>query len=269
MRTVESPREPFDTWRLVIQYDGSAFSGFQRQLTHVTVQSTLEDALAKMFGEPRVIVHASGRTDAGVHALGQVVSFRTKTPRIPHHVRMGLNTMLPKELSIAEATIEDSAFHARYSAIGKTYRYRIWTGRDRSPFQTGYSLHARWPLDWSAIEAAMSGLVGTLDYTTFRGAGCTAKTSIRTIDRAIHHDQGQQHELEFHGNGFLRYQVRRMVGTLLEVGAGRRTVGDFAAALASKDRNRSGKTALACGLYLVSVDYPPGAIRPPLAVATD
>ncbi len=246
-----------NTWRLVVQYDGSAFSGWQRQAAHVSVQSVLEDALGTMFGVPRVIVHASGRTDAGVHALGQVVSFRTDAERDPHHVRMGLNTMLPDDVSVVEAALAPAPFHARYSATGKTYRYRVLNRRDRSPFLHRYTLHVRAPLDWGAVAEAMTHLVGTHDFSTFRGAGCTARSPVRTVDRADLREVGEERWLEFHGNGFLRYQVRRMVGTLLDVGRGRKAAASVPEVISSRDPARAGRTALACGLYLVSVDYPP------------
>ncbi len=244
-------------YRMVIEYDGRAFHGFQMQAGHATVQGTLEVALATHFGVERVIVHGSGRTDAGVHALGQVVTFRVAVDREPDRVRMGLNSALPSELSVVAADIVPDGFHARISAIGKTYRYRIVERRDRSPFSTGFALQVKRPLDWTAVDEALPALVGTHDYTSFRGAGCSAKTAVRTIDRAEHQDVGGgEHHLLFHGNGFLRYQVRRMVGTLVEIGEGRRASGDLALILAAKDRARAGRTARADGLYLVSVDYP-------------
>ena len=251
--------DPRQVWRLVVQYDGRAFHGFQRQPNGITVQSSLEDSLSTLFDE-RIIIHGSGRTDAGVHALGQVVSFRSAAERVPYRVRMGLNTMLPRELSVVECALAPSQFHARFSASGKTYRYRILNRRDRCPFHEGFAMHVRYPLDWAAIELGLSSLVGTHDYSTFRGAGCNTKTSIRTIDRAVHLGLGDEHHLEFHGNGFLRYQVRKMVGTLVEVGAGKRAAADVALALAARDPARAGKTAYPTGLFLVSVDYPAEAL---------
>ncbi len=248
------------TWRLVIEYDGSAFSGWQRQPNDPSVQATLEDALGRLFSVPRVITHASGRTDAGVHALGQVVSFRAEKERNPEHLRLGLNTVLPPEVSVIEAARAPAGFHARISAVGKTYRYRILQRRDRSPFHRGYALHVRTPFDWAALETGMAALVGTHDFSAFRGAGCNARSPVRTIHWARHHVAGDEHCLEFHGNGFLRYQVRRMVGTLVEVGMGKRPPSNVAEVVASRDPRAAGKTALACGLYLVSVDYPPSAL---------
>ncbi len=248
------------TWRLVLEYDGSAFSGWQRQPNGPSVQATLEAALGTLFGVPRVITHASGRTDAGVHALGQVVSFVAEKERLPEHVRLGLNTKLPPEVSVIEAARAPAGFHARLSAVGKTYRYRVLHRRDRSPFHHRYAFQLRVPCDWAAVEEGMTALVGTHDYSAFRGAGCTAKSPVRTVDWARHRQEGDEHLLEFHGNGFLRYQVRRMVGTLIEVGMGKRPPSNVAEVLAGRDPRAAGKTALACGLYLVSVDYPPAAL---------
>ncbi len=249
------------TYRLIIEYNGKAFAGFQTQLNQVTVQSTLEAVLARHFDKERVIIHGSGRTDAGVHALGQVVSFRVDVERDPVHLRRGLNTALPPELSVIAAERMPDTFHARFSATGKTYRYRVYNRLDRSPFLTGFALHRFRPLDWGAIEAAIPALVGTHDFSTFRGAGCVAKSPVRTVTMARHVDVGgQEHHLEFHGNGFLRYQVRRMVGTLLDVGERRRPPEDIAAALEARDPKRSGRTARPEGLYLVSVDYPPESL---------
>ncbi len=248
------------TWRLTIEYDGRAFSGFQTQPNAPTVQATLEAALSHHFHVERVIVNGSGRTDAGVHALGQVITFRADEPRDPNKLRMGLNTALPPEISVIDARVVPDRFHARFSALGKTYRYRMLERRDRSPFSHGYALHLKRPMSWRAIEAALPALVGTHDFSTFRGAGCTARSPIRTIDRAEHIDLGGgEHHLVFHGNGFLRYQVRRMVGTLLEIGDGRRPPEALAAALAARDPSQAGRTARPHGLYLVSVDYPPDA----------
>ncbi|MBM4366683.1 MAG: tRNA pseudouridine(38-40) synthase TruA [Deltaproteobacteria bacterium] len=248
------------TWRLVIEYDGSAFSGWQRQPRDPSVQATLEAALGTLFGVPRVITHASGRTDAGVHALGQVVSFTAEKHRDPEHVRLGLNTLLPPEVSVIDAALAPAGFHARLSAVGKTYRYRVLHRRDRSPFHHRYAFQLRVACEWAAIEQGMGALVGTHDFSAFRGAGCTAKSPVRTIDWARHRQDADEHFLEFHGNGFLRYQVRRMVGTLIEVGTGKRAASSVAEVLSGRDPRAAGKTALPCGLYLVSVDYPAAAL---------
>lgn len=243
-------------YRLTIQYNGSSWSGWQRQLGVPTIQEKLEDALTELFGGEKIVCHASGRTDAGVHALAQVVSFRAETPRDPDRMRLGLNTMLPPSISVVEMMHAPADFHARFSAHGKTYRYVILDRRDRSPFHHDRALHVRVPFDWRAVEAALPALVGTHDFTAFRGAGCTAKSPVRTIRRAEHIPRGEEHWIEFEGQGFLRYQVRRMVGTLLDIGKGRHPPERMAEVIASKDREKCGRTVLAGGLYLVSVTYP-------------
>ncbi len=248
-------------YRLILEYDGREFAGFQTQPNHPSVQGTLEAALAQHFETGRVIVHGSGRTDSGVHALGQVVNFRVDVERDPQRVRLGLNTLLPSTIAVVEARRVPESFHARFSATGKTYRYRVFERPDRSPFHAGFALHCRRALDWAAVEAALPALLGTHDFSAFRGAGCTARSPVRVIDRAEHVNAGGgEHHIFFHGNGFLRYQVRKMVGTLLDIGMGRRPPGDLAAVLASRDPGRAGKTALACGLCLMHVDYPPESL---------
>jgi tRNA pseudouridine38-40 synthase len=242
-------------YRLVLQYDGSSFSGWQRQPTGRTIQQVLEETLTGLYGGETITCHASGRTDAGVHALGQVVSFRAETPRDPDRMRLGLNTLLPASISCVAMEIAPDDFHARFSCTGKRYRYVLYCGRDRSPFWWRRSLHVRVPVDWGAVEAGLEVLEGRHDFSAFRAAGCSAKSPVRTIHAAEHHALGDEHHLEFTGEGFLRHQVRRMVGTLLEVGRGRRSVDDLREILESRDRARSGKTALPDGLFLVGAFY--------------
>ncbi|MDO9280603.1 MAG: tRNA pseudouridine(38-40) synthase TruA [Pseudomonadota bacterium] len=249
------------TWRLVIEYDGRAFSGFQRQAGPRTIQETLEAALSKFFGGERIIVHGSGRTDAGVHALGQVISFRAQTPRDAHKVRLALNTMLPPDLACIEAAVAPDRFHARMSARGKTYRYVVLARPDRSPFHVGRGWYVRQPIDWEQVRATLDVLRGTHDFTAFRASTCNNPKTVRTIERAEHLVRGQEHHLEFEGGGFLRYQVRIMVGTAIEVGLGRRSLDDVRAALATGKRALAGRTAPPDGLYLVEVRYPAEAMR--------
>jgi tRNA pseudouridine38-40 synthase len=249
------------TWRLVIEYDGRAFSGFQRQAGPRTVQETLEDALKRFFGGERIIVHGSGRTDAGVHALGQVVSFRAQTPRDPVKLRLALNGMLPPDLACIEAAVAPHRFHARMSARGKTYRYVVLARPDRSPFHVGRGWYVRLPVDWERVRATLELLRGTHDFTAFRASSCNNPRTVRTIERAEHLVRGAEHHLEFEGGGFLRYQVRIMVGTAIEVGLGRRSLDQVRAALTTGQRSLAGRTAPPDGLYLVEVRYPADAVR--------
>lgn len=242
-------------WRMTVEYDGRAFNGWQRQPGVVTVQETLEQALTRLFGGERITVHGSGRTDAGVHALGQVASFRALAPRDPERMRLGLNTLLPPELSCVDLQHAADDFHARFSARGKKYRYLVLHRRDRSPFWAGRAWNQRVPIEWGAVDEGLAQLVGRHDFSAFRGAGCTASSPVRTIWRAERVPDGDLVALEFEGEGFLRYQVRRMVGTLVEIGRGRRPASDISALLASGRRDLAGRTAPPEGLYLVRAWY--------------
>ncbi len=248
------------TWRLVIEYDGREFSGFQRQNGPRTVQQELEEALSRFFGGERIIVHGSGRTDAGVHALAQVVSFRAETQRDPRRVRLALNTLLSHDLSCIEAAHAPYAFHARMSARGKTYRYAVLARPDRSAFHRGRAWYVRQPVDWAAVEAGLALLVGTHEFSAFRGSGCTMQRTTRPLWRADHRVQDDLDLLEFEGPGFMRYQVRIMVGTVVDLGLGRRTLDQVRLALETGQRAYAGRTAPPDGLFLVRVHYPPEAL---------
>ena len=248
------------TWKLVIEYDGAAFCGWQTQPGVETVQQTLEQTIRQIFGGEHINCNASGRTDSGVHALGQVVSFRAETPRDPEKLRMALNTLLPKTVACTSAQPVPAGFHARMSAIGKRYRYVILHRPDRSPFLWTRALYVRRPMDWAAIDRALEDMRGTYDCSCFQGPNCEERNPVRSIRETTHVDRGAgEHWIEFEGPGFLRYQIRIMVGTLLEIGEGRRPVDDIPRLIAGKDRNLAGRTALADGLYLVRVYYPEDA----------
>jgi tRNA pseudouridine38-40 synthase len=247
-------------WRMVVEYDGRAFSGFQRQAGDRTVQETLEVALSRFFGGERIIVHGSGRTDAGVHALGQVISFRAEAPRDPERLRLGMNTMLPPDLACIEAAVAPPRFHARLSAVGKHYRYVILARPDRSPFHVGRAWYVRKPVDWALADQALAILRGTHDFSAFRAAACTMPRTVRTVSRAERTAHGSEHHLDFEGPGFLRYMVRILVGTAIDVGLGKRTLDQVRAALETGRRDLAGRTAPPDGLYLVSVRYPPEAL---------
>lgn len=241
--------------RLVVEYDGSHLHGWQRQHGVPTVQQHLEEALGKLLVHETQVVGAS-RTDAGVHARGQVASFRTERTIPVHGIRRGLNSMLPDTIAIRDATEVPDAFHPRFSATGKHYRYSILTRDARSPRLRDRAWHHPEPLNIHAMHDAARALIGEHDFSAFRAAGCTAKTTMRRVDSiALTRPAPYLFELDIRGNAFLRQMVRIIVGTLTEVGTGRRPAAQVAEILASKDRTRAGITAPAHGLELMEVRY--------------
>lgn len=255
--------------RLLVEYDGGSLCGWQRQANDPTVQGHLEAALAQLL-QHEVTVTGASRTDAGVHARGQVASFRTERAIPLHGIRRGLNSLLPDTIAVSDAREAPDEFHPRFSATGKHYRYTILVRPDRSPQWRDRAWHHPEPLDLEAMRAGASRLLGEHDFSAFRAAGCTAKTTIRRIDAiditAAPEDAGQLVTVDVRGNAFLRMMVRIVVGTLVEAGTGRWPPAQVAEILASKDRTRAGKTAPARGLTLVEVRYDgtrPGRAVPP------
>lgn len=261
--------------RLVVEYDGTDLCGWQRQANGPTVQGHLEAALTRLLTH-EVAVTGASRTDAGVHARGQIASFRTERAIPLHGIRRGLNAMLPPAIAIVSASEADDDFHPRFSATGKHYRYLLHTRPERSPRWRHRAWHHPAPLDLTAMREAAAALIGEHDFAAFRAAGCTATRTVRRIDRIDIAPTSQLGDpdddaawiiaIDVRGNAFLRNMVRIVVGTLVEVGQGRRPVGQVAEILASKDRTRAGITAPATGLELVSVRYDGRKILPPLVV---
>jgi tRNA pseudouridine38-40 synthase len=251
--------------RLVVEYDGTELHGWQRQANAPTVQQHLEEALGRLLAHDVAVTGAS-RTDAGVHARGQVATFRTERPIPLHGVRRGLNSLLPGAIAIRDAAEVAETFHPRFSATGKHYRYTILTRRDRSPRWRHRAWHHPRPLALTAMQEAAGALLGEHDFSAFRAAGCTARTTVRRVDTITFTRLGEVLEIDVRGNAFLRNMVRILVGTLVEVGEGRRQIAQVAEILASRDRTRAGLTAPAHGLELVEVRYDgvrPGAPREP------
>jgi tRNA pseudouridine38-40 synthase len=240
--------------RLVVEYDGTSLCGWQRQANGPTVQGHLEEALGKLLAHEAAVVGAS-RTDAGVHARGQVASFRTARTIPLHGIRRGLNSLLPRQIAVREAAEVPDEFHPRFSATGKHYRYTILARPDRSPRWRDYAWHLADPLDPAAMQAAAEHLLGEHDFSAFRAAGCTARTTRRRIDDITIERAGELVTVDVRGNAFLRNMVRIVAGTLVEVGMGRRDPAQVAEILASRDRNQAGITAPAHGLELVEVRY--------------
>lgn len=241
--------------RLRVEYDGTSLCGWQRQTNGPTVQGHLEAALAQLLQQPTVVVGAS-RTDAGVHARGQIASFRTERAIPVYNIRRALNSLLPASIAITDATEVGDDFHPRFSATGKHYRYSILVRADRSPRWQHRAWHHPDPLDREAMRAAVIPLLGEHDFAAFRAAGCTAATTVRRIDAIELSDADPELlTLDVRGNAFLRMMVRIVVGTLVEVGTGRRTAAQVAEILESRDRTRAGITAPAQGLELMEVRY--------------
>ncbi len=241
--------------RLVVEYDGTGLSGWQRQHNAPTVQQHLEEALAKLLSHETAVAGAS-RTDAGVHARGQVALFHTERTIPLHGIRRGLNSLLPASIAVRDVIEVADDFHPRFSATGKHYRYTILRAPDRSPRWRDRAWHVRDALDLGTMREAAGVLVGEHDFAAFRAAGCTAPTTIRRIDTI---DLTEQPDdlwvVDVRGNAFLRNMVRIVVGTLVDVGMGRLTAAQVGEILAAKDRTRGGRTAPAHGLELVTVFY--------------
>jgi len=241
--------------KLVLEYDGTDLSGWQRQANGPTVQQHLEEALAAMCGAP-VRVTGASRTDAGVHALGQVANFRTGRDIPLHGFRRGLNSSLPPSIAVVGAAEVPLEFHARFSARGKHYRYAVLARQDPSPLAARTSWHRPRPLDLEAMQRAAASIVGERDFSAFRAAGCTAATAVREVTEvSVHRAERDLILFDVRGNAFLRNMVRILVGTLVEVGQGQIDPANLPEILESRERTRAGQTAPAQGLCLVEVYY--------------
>ena len=211
--------------------------------------------MLSLFDERDVTVHGAGRTDAGVHAEGQVASFFLKRNFEPHLLRDAINGNLHRDIRVIEGEPVDDSFHARFLAKGKFYRYRIWNGAVVPPFVNRYVYHHRDPLDIDSMRLAARPLVGRHDFSAFTGMGSEAEDHVRVLTRLDVVEQGSEIWIEVEAEGFLRYMVRTIAGTLIEVGRGRREASTVSEVLESGDRNRAGATVSAAGLTLIRVDY--------------
>jgi tRNA pseudouridine38-40 synthase len=242
-------------YRLTLEYDGGPFVGWQRQDNGPSVQGALEAAIEKLSGE-RVTVTGAGRTDAGVHALGQVAHFDLEKQFEPGKVRDALNYHLrPDPVVVLEAGIADGEFHARFSATARHYLFRILNRRSPPALEEGRVWHISPRLDAEAMHAAARFLVGQHDFTTFRAAECQAQSPVKTLDRLDVSRRADEIHIEASARSFLHHQIRSFAGTLKLVGEGKWTPRDVADALAAKDRARCGPVSPPDGLYLVRVDY--------------
>jgi tRNA pseudouridine38-40 synthase len=251
------------TLKLTIAYDGTDFAGWQRQANERTVQAAIEDALRPIEGE-RVVVTGAGRTDAGVHAAGQVASFKLKSGIGELELQRALNATLPDDVRVLDVEERSPEFNARFDARRKTYHYLLWSGGILPPSLRHHAWHLPQPLDLPTMNAAAAILVGTHDFAAFQAAGSDVQTTVREVvvsrmaplapgptvaigDRLIRY--------EVTGSGFLRHMVRNIVGTLVDAGRGRLTREDVRAILGSRDRGRASATAPPHGLMLWTVEY--------------
>ncbi len=240
-------------WRITVEYDGTPFVGFQRQTNGPSVQAALEAAIEKFSGEA-VTVQCAGRTDAGVHARGQVCHFELERDRTADTVRDAINAHLrPAPVAVLDAAEAPADFHARFSARGREYLYVIVNRRAPLALAANRAWLVQAPLDADAMHAAAQRLVGKHDFSTFRAAECQARSPVKTLDALDVTREGEEIRIEARARSFLHHQVRNMVGTLKLVGEGKWTADDVSAALEARNRADGGPTAPACGLYLTAV----------------
>ena len=240
--------------RIKVAYDGADFHGWQAQPNQRTIQGALQEALAKIEGRA-VEVHGSGRTDAGVHALGQVASFHLKNTIPVDNLRRAVNRLLPEAIRVLEADEADADFHPRRRAISKTYEYRIWRGEVCPPFSSRYVYHHPYPLNEEAMAKAANAFAGTHDFRSLAAGGKEKESTVRTIFSSRLEKDGDLLTYRVRGNGFLYRMVRNIVGTLFEVGRGNFAAEDIGRILAAKQRSRAGPTVPARGLFLVEVEF--------------
>ncbi len=268
MKGIEQPANSL-VWKLVLAYDGTEFHGWQVQPDCVTVQGELRDAIARITGE-EVLPQGSGRTDAGVHALGQVASFALAAPIPEANLARALNRTLPASIRVLSATRENSDFHARHSALAKTYEYRVFRGEICPPWLARYVYALNAPLDVEAMQRAAVLVCGEHDFTSFaatdpdrleRDFNSTGEGNNVRCLHASQWTQDAENDLlvyRVRGNGFLHHMVRNLVGTFLEVGRGNLSETEIPAILEFRARERAGPTAPARGLYLINVEYSSG-----------
>jgi len=243
--------------KLVLEYDGTRYVGWQVQPNGPSIQAEVERALAALHEGPRRVT-AAGRTDAGVHARGQVVSFREERPLPLAAYVKGMNALLPDDVAVREASVEPDGFDARRSASGKRYRYRIENAATRAPLTARVAWQVFRPLDVAAMREAATHLVGRHDFAAFQAADCAARHAVREVRRLeVTGEPGGRIDVVVEATAFVKHMVRNVVGTLVEVGEGRRAPGSLPALLAGGDRTRAGRTAPPQGLCLEAVFYGP------------
>ena len=240
--------------KLTLEYDGTRYHGWQVQASGETIQAVLERAVSSFVGRPTRVI-GSGRTDAGVHALGQVVNFLSDTDLEPHRLQRALNALTPNDITIKTVEIVADSFHARRDGRSRIYEYRILNRPSPSPFFLKFAWHVHAPLNLAMMREAITCLEGEHDFSAFRAAGCDALHAIRTIYRASLNPRDELIVFTVEATAFLRHMVRNLIGTLVEVGRRQRTAQSFAELLQSRDRTQAGPTAPPQGLFLVQVNY--------------
>ncbi|MFS0962661.1 tRNA pseudouridine(38-40) synthase TruA [Enterococcus durans] len=244
-------------YKAIIAYDGTNFNGFQKQPNGRTVQEEIEQTLTKMANGKEITVFGSGRTDAGVHAMGQVIHFDYPEERPLERMRFALDKQSPEDIAVKKVAIVSEDFHARYLVKEKTYQFRVDIGKPRSPFRRHYASYFPYPIDVEKIQRALPDLLGTHDFTSFCASGSSIEDKVRTIYEAKMevNETGDELLFTFRGNGFLYKMIRILVGTLLKIGNGRLAEDSIPEIIAKKDRNAAGPTAHPEGLYLYEVKY--------------
>jgi tRNA pseudouridine38-40 synthase len=240
--------------KLTVEYDGTNYHGWQIQTTGETIQSVLERAVSTFLRKSTRIT-GSGRTDAGVHALGQVVNFFSDKEYEPHRIRRALNALTPFDISIKEVAIVPDSFDARRDGRSRVYEYHILNRPTPSPFHLNRAWHVHQPLDVNAMREAIPCLIGEHDFSSFRAAGCDAMHPVRTVYRNSLEQRAELLVYTIEAMGFLRHMVRNIVGTFIEMGQGLRTPQSFEELLEARDRTKAGPTAPPNGLFLVEVKY--------------
>ena len=250
----DHPEEGLRRFKLIVEYDGTDYCGWQRQINGPSVQQVLEETLSRLTGET-IAVTGSRRTDAGVHAMGLCAHFDSATRIPPEKIAFALNTMLPPDIRVRESGKAPEGFHARYSACGKVYRYRFFNSRHDCAIGRQYAAHVPLQLDVERMNEEAQALCGTHDFEAFAASGSVVKSTVRTIYRVQVRRLGDEVELLVLGDGFLYNMVRIIAGTLMEVGTGKREPGAIAKAIETRDRLALGQTAPAKGLTLMRVLY--------------
>jgi tRNA pseudouridine38-40 synthase len=242
------------TVKLILEYDGSRYAGWQRQPDQPTVQEAVETALLELTQETVAVIGA-GRTDSGVHALGQVASFRIERQWTPREWIRGLNARLPEDIAVRSAAVVSDEFHARYAARGKLYQYRILNRGERPAVERVYLWHVHKPLDHPAMERSAAHLIGIHDFTSFEGTLTDNEDPVCNLRQLSLTREDDILRIHVYADRFLKHMVRAIVGTLVEVGHAKRTPDSLSRILAAKDRTAAGRTAPPQGLFLVRVDY--------------